>query len=238
MGMRRSSDRRRLAVLPGRDGYADPGRDLRRCGRGDRGRSREPGGCARSSRAASTCSSSGPPGIRSTARRPSRATRSPWPRTTSSLAVAEVARGRPGPRPVARHQPRRRSVPRDRPDADDAGFDPGRALARPTGEFVLLRDVRIALVADADGPAVAQPARVRQPLRRRSGRGRPDARASSSRAPRWSSRAATSGPRRERRPRPAAAAPDAATSPRRTAARAGGDRRRAAAAPREPAPPA
>ena len=38
------------------------------------------------------------------------------------------------------------------------GFDPGRALARPTGEFVLLRDVRIALLGDADGPAVAQPA--------------------------------------------------------------------------------
>ena len=40
------------------------------------------------------------------------------------------------------------------------GFDPGRALARPTGEFVLLRDVRIALGRDADGPAVAQPAAV------------------------------------------------------------------------------
>jgi hypothetical protein len=38
------------------------------------------------------------------------------------------------------------------------GFDPGRALARPTGEFVLLRDVRISLVADPDGPAVDQPA--------------------------------------------------------------------------------
>ena len=38
------------------------------------------------------------------------------------------------------------------------GFDPGRALARPTGQFVLLRDVRITLVGDADGPAVAQPA--------------------------------------------------------------------------------
>jgi hypothetical protein len=37
------------------------------------------------------------------------------------------------------------------------GFDPGRALARPTGEFVLLRDVRIALLGDADGAAVAQP---------------------------------------------------------------------------------
>jgi hypothetical protein len=36
------------------------------------------------------------------------------------------------------------------------GFDPGRALARPTGEFVLLRDVRIALLGDADGAAVAQ----------------------------------------------------------------------------------
>lgn len=38
------------------------------------------------------------------------------------------------------------------------GFDPGRALARPTGEFVLLRDPRIALRTDADGPSVAQPA--------------------------------------------------------------------------------
>ena len=38
------------------------------------------------------------------------------------------------------------------------GFDPGRALARPTGEFVLLRDIRIALVGDADGPAVAHAA--------------------------------------------------------------------------------
>ena len=37
------------------------------------------------------------------------------------------------------------------------GFDPGRALARPTGEFVLLRDVRIALVGDADGSGVEQP---------------------------------------------------------------------------------
>jgi hypothetical protein len=34
------------------------------------------------------------------------------------------------------------------------GFDPGRALARPTGEFVLLRDVRIALLGDDRGPAV------------------------------------------------------------------------------------
>ncbi len=38
------------------------------------------------------------------------------------------------------------------------GFDPGRAIARPTGEFVLLRDVRIALRGDADGPSVTQPA--------------------------------------------------------------------------------
>jgi hypothetical protein len=28
------------------------------------------------------------------------------------------------------------------------GFDPGRALARPSGEFVLLRDVRITLVSE------------------------------------------------------------------------------------------
>jgi len=38
------------------------------------------------------------------------------------------------------------------------GFDPGRAIARPTGQFVLLRDVRIALRGDADGPSVTQPA--------------------------------------------------------------------------------
>jgi hypothetical protein len=37
------------------------------------------------------------------------------------------------------------------------GFDPGRALARPTGEFVLLRDVRIALRGDVDGPSMALP---------------------------------------------------------------------------------
>ncbi len=38
------------------------------------------------------------------------------------------------------------------------GFDPGRALARPTGEFVLLRDVRIALGSDTEGSSVSQPA--------------------------------------------------------------------------------
>lgn len=38
------------------------------------------------------------------------------------------------------------------------GFDPGRALARPTGEFVVLKDVRIALAGDPDGGAVAQAA--------------------------------------------------------------------------------
>ncbi len=38
------------------------------------------------------------------------------------------------------------------------GFDPGRALARPTGEFVLLRQVGIALVTDVEDAAVEQPA--------------------------------------------------------------------------------
>lgn len=38
------------------------------------------------------------------------------------------------------------------------GFDPGRALARPTGEFVVLKNVRIALSGDPDGGAVAQAA--------------------------------------------------------------------------------
>ena len=36
------------------------------------------------------------------------------------------------------------------------GFDPGRALARPTGEFVPLRDVVIALAADPDHGTVSQ----------------------------------------------------------------------------------
>jgi hypothetical protein len=36
------------------------------------------------------------------------------------------------------------------------GFDPGRALARPTGEFVLLRDVQIALVGGEDPGSVRQ----------------------------------------------------------------------------------
>ena len=34
------------------------------------------------------------------------------------------------------------------------GFDPGRALARPTGEFVLLRDIEIALVGRDDAGTV------------------------------------------------------------------------------------
>jgi hypothetical protein len=33
------------------------------------------------------------------------------------------------------------------------GFDPGRALARPGGEFVLVRDVRIGLLEEPEGPA-------------------------------------------------------------------------------------
>ena len=37
------------------------------------------------------------------------------------------------------------------------GFDPGRALARPTGEFVFLRDARICLVDQPDaGEATAR----------------------------------------------------------------------------------
>lgn len=38
------------------------------------------------------------------------------------------------------------------------GFDPGRALARPSGEFVVLKEVRIVLAGDPDGGAVGQPA--------------------------------------------------------------------------------
>jgi len=36
------------------------------------------------------------------------------------------------------------------------GFDPGRALARPTGEFVLLRDVQIKLLDQEDAGSVRQ----------------------------------------------------------------------------------
>jgi hypothetical protein len=36
------------------------------------------------------------------------------------------------------------------------GFDPGRALARPTGEFVLLRDVQIVLLDGPDAGSVRQ----------------------------------------------------------------------------------
>jgi hypothetical protein len=36
------------------------------------------------------------------------------------------------------------------------GFDPGRALARPTGEFVQLRDVTISLLAE-DGTGLPRP---------------------------------------------------------------------------------
>ena len=37
------------------------------------------------------------------------------------------------------------------------GFDPGRALTRPTGEFVLLRDVRLELIDRPDIGSVAMP---------------------------------------------------------------------------------
>jgi len=36
------------------------------------------------------------------------------------------------------------------------GFDPGRALARPTGEFVQLRDVSIGLLADEPGSGLSR----------------------------------------------------------------------------------
>ena len=59
------------------------------------------------------------------------------------------------------------------------GFDPGRALTRPTGEFVQLRDVRISPRSASDPQASAHAGRsacARQPLRRRECRVRPDAR--------------------------------------------------------------
>ena len=55
------------------------------------------------------------------------------------------------------------------------GFDPGRALARPTGEFVLLRDAQIRLIDREDAGEATRPG-PRQPLHGRSDRRRPDAR--------------------------------------------------------------
>ncbi len=37
------------------------------------------------------------------------------------------------------------------------GFDPGRALTRPTGEFVLLRDVRVTLLDRPEAGAASHP---------------------------------------------------------------------------------
>ena len=167
-------------------GYADPGRDLSAPQAWRSGWSREPGGCARSSRAASTCSSSGPPGMpldgspaaaaRRDRRRRGRHPR--WPSPTSARTT--------GPRPVARHQPRRRPVPGDRPDADDARLRPGPRPGPPDGRVrpPARRPDRARRRGRRRRRGAAR--RLRQPLRRRPGRGRPDARASSSRAPRWS----------------------------------------------------
>ena len=49
------------------------------------------------------------------------------------------------------------------------GFDPGRALARPTGEFVFLRDARISLIEQEDAGEASAPATARQSLHGRSG---------------------------------------------------------------------
>ena len=45
------------------------------------------------------------------------------------------------------------------------GFDPGRALARPTGEFVLLRDVRLSVRARPEVGRRDRRPRAGQPLR-------------------------------------------------------------------------
>ena len=90
------------------------------------------------------------------------------------------------------------------------GYDPERALARPNGEFVAParsspRSRRQAIGARADRPAGA-----REPLRRRAGRGRHHARASSSRAPRCPTPAR---PRRPSEPRRRAAGDPSVTTP-------------------------
>ena len=60
--------------------------------------------------------------------------------------------------------------------ATQPGFDPERALVRPGGTFVPLRDARIELVSAARDRRRRSTARVRQSLRRRAGRREPDAR--------------------------------------------------------------
>ena len=59
------------------------------------------------------------------------------------------------------------------------GFDPGRALTRPSGEFIQLRDVSIGLRSDSRSRGAAHAGRsqrARQPLHGRERRVRPHAR--------------------------------------------------------------
>ena len=70
--------------------------------------------------------------------------------TTSLVAVADDDPSDPGPRPW---HPIHLEAGPYRLDGElptMPGFDPGRALTRPTGEFVLLRDVRM-LASDDPG---------------------------------------------------------------------------------------
>ena len=62
----------------------------------------------------------------------------------------------PGARPsgLARRHPRRRAVPRHRRMPTMPGFDPARALARPTGSFVLLDHVKLSLASEPDGGSI------------------------------------------------------------------------------------
>ena len=107
------------------------------------------------------------------------------------------------------------------------GFDPGRALTRPSGEFVHAPG-RPAGARRRRDETVIRPARAGQPLRRRPGDGRHHARASSSRGPPWTSPTSRRPPAAGRRPPPARPRP-----PRPSRARAGS---RAPAPVRRPRP--
>ncbi len=142
---RRRRERLRLRVSPGEGQHGDPCRCLHDRGDGQRRARLGPGRCARrSSLRRIDSSSTEPPGRASTIRRrESAGSRDRSPCDDILVAVADDDPTLPvhavwhhvhldaGPYVVEGEL------------ATMPGFDPGRALTRPSGEFVLLRDVRL-----------------------------------------------------------------------------------------------
>ena len=90
--------------------------------------------------------STAPPGRASTIRTPSPPGALSIPSDDILVAVADDDPGRPGPRRPGTTSISNRA--RTRVEGELAtlpGFDPGRALTRPSGEFLLLRDVRLSV---------------------------------------------------------------------------------------------